>query len=190
MKASQALDAGSIPATRSTKVNKIFLILVFGTIIFLTGCAPGRYYTGVPSQGVPRGNSGVPALGFAKNFSWPMHGNLAVPFGVEEGLVPLKGIVIESVSDDEVRSAQDGRVVLVDPDLKGYGRTIIVEHSSEFSTVYARNSEILVLPGQGVRQGDLIARAGKKNGSSHFRMYFEIRRNLKAEDPARYLKKI
>lgn len=118
-----------------------------------------------------------------------MRGDVAVPFGAHEDSVAFKGIVIESKVTDEVRASQDGRVVLVDQNLKGYGKTIILEHSGNFSTVYAKNSEILVVLGQQVRQGERIAKAGRKNGSRFSRVYFELRKNLKTENPVAYLKK-
>jgi len=117
-----------------------------------------------------------------------LHGEVVARFGTQQDLVPLKGILIESKIADRVFAARDGKVVLVDQDLKGYGKTIIVEHSDEFSTVYAKNTEILVSPGQRVRQGDCIAKAGKGSKGNLSRIYFELRKNLKAEDPLRYLK--
>ena len=88
---------------------------------------------------------------------------------------------------EKVRAAQAGRVILVDEKLKGYGKTIIMEHASDFSTTYARNSEILVHVGQWVRRGDPIAVIGRAAQGESPQLYFEIRKQAKAEDPKNYL---
>ena len=166
------------------KVNKIFFIPLFFAIIFLTGCATKGYYNKkITSSGLAEIGTGI-----FKNFLWPLRGEIVTSFGSQEDLVPAKGITIESRSASEVHAAQEGRVVLVDQNLKGYGKTVILEHADGFSTVYAKNSELLVSVGQEVRQGELIARAGKKSGSAFFRLYFELRKNLKAQDPLPYFK--
>ena len=112
---------------------------------------------------------------------------MIVPFGAKEDRVSLKGIVIESKEGDRVVAAGDGRVILIDEKLKGYGKTIIIEHSGNFSTVYARNSEILVALGQWVRRGEPIAKIGRMGKGVSPQLYFEIRKRMKAEDPRYYL---
>ncbi len=108
-------------------------------------------------------------------------------YGSFQDGVPMNGVMIESQVSDKVVASRDGVVVLVDPNLKGYGQTVILEHDDQYSTVYARNSEILVLVGQKVRRGDEIARAGKEAKSFCSNLYFELRKNLKTEDPLPYL---
>ena len=161
------------------KVNKIFLFFTAGIIIFLTGCAPKGYHKNVL---IGEGYYGGPKTGLSEGFLWPVRGgSIAVPFGAEDERMLLKGVIINTNGVSEVQAVQDGQVVLVDQNLKGYGKTLILQHSNDFSTVYAKNSEILVVPGQRVRKGDLIARVNSK-------LYFELRKNLKAEDPALYFK--
>jgi septal ring factor EnvC (AmiA/AmiB activator) len=137
----------------------------------------------------PATSSYVSQRAFNDKFGWPLNGEVVGKFGSLQDLVLLKGVVIESKLSDHVLAAGDGKAVLVDQTLKGYGKTIIVEHSDVFSTVYAKNSEILVFPGQRVRRGDLIARAGRADRGAGSRVYFELRKNLKAEDPLLYLEK-
>jgi lipoprotein NlpD len=110
------------------------------------------------------------------------------PFGTKDGRVSSKGIVIvPKTGDTQVLAAASGRVVWIDEKMKGYGKTIILEHPSDFATIYARNSQILVKHGQSVQRGEAIA---KLEGGGHGLspgLYFEIRRQAKAENPAKYL---
>ncbi len=174
--------------SRRLIVNQIFLVFLFSVIIFLTGCGLRRYHVFSTGEAGPRETSTLLRGGFGQNFLWPLPGEVVVKFGAEQDLVPSKGVVIESKTSDRVLSAREGTVVLVDQGLKGYGKTIIVGHPDGFSTVYAKNAEILVSPGQRVRQGDWIARAGKGSGGALSRLYFELRKNLKAEDPLKFLR--
>ena len=150
----------------------------------MTGCAHQGYHTPYPPT--PENPSGAMS-GIGPQFSWPVRGQVLAPFGAKEDGVSLKGIVIRSAEGEKVRAAQMGRVILVDEKLKGYGKTVILEHPNEFSTTYARNSEILVKVGQWVRRGDPIALGGRAGRGASPQLYFEIRRKAKAEDPKNYL---
>lgn len=158
--------------------SKFLVIALVLGIIFLTGCARKAYYSPGISQISP---SQAPFRESAlyQRLIWPLEGQVVVPFGGKEESISIKGIVIQAREQVKVVAAQDGRVSFVDESLKGYGKTVIIEHPAGFATVYARNSEILVTPGQWVRQGEAIAKAGK--------IYFEVRKNTRAEDPLRYL---
>jgi septal ring factor EnvC (AmiA/AmiB activator) len=125
---------------------------------------------------------------YSQSFVWPLRGELTVPYGGQEESVAIKGIVIQGKEGENVVAAQDGRVSFVDEKLKGYGKTIILEHTQDLSTVYARNSEILVTPGQRVRQGEPIARVGRAGRGSVPQLYFEVRRKARPENPAQYLR--
>ena len=122
------------------------------------------------------------------NFAWPIAGTPTVLFGAHEEGVAVKGVVIRAYQDSRVMAAADGRVAYTNDNLPGYGRTVIIEHSAEFSSVYARNAAILVKVGQTVRQGEPIAVVGSKGKGGRPQLYFEIRRQSRAEDPLMYLK--
>jgi murein DD-endopeptidase MepM/ murein hydrolase activator NlpD len=102
---------------------------------------------------------------------------------------PLKGQVVSqdrglniraSAAGQNVVSSRSGRVVYLDNDFRGYGKTIIIEHPEDFLTVYSGNSEILIKNGDEVKAGDLIAKSGKL-------LHFQIRKGYTAEDPFVYL---
>jgi septal ring factor EnvC (AmiA/AmiB activator) len=120
-------------------------------------------------------------------FGWPVNGQIAAPYGSLRDGVTLRGIEIETPAGSEVRAAADGRVSFVDPHLKGYGQTLIVEHGGGYHTVYARVSQILVTLGQQVRSGQVIARMGSEKARPV--LYFEIRKNSRPEPPLDHLQR-
>jgi len=122
-----------------------------------------------------------------QRFAWPLEGRVILSYGQKEDGVSSRGVVIESPNKGiDVVAARDGKVVLVDPKLKGYGKTVILEHSEDFSTIYARVAEIVVKPGQYVRRGEIIAKAGRAD-SNRSLLYFEIRKQARAEDPLPFI---
>ncbi len=166
------------------------LFFVYFRHFFLTGCAQKGYHNPVQLSGSSYPTSNNSGHGFepmAQSFIWPVNGRVVVGFGGKEDSVFTKGMVIESHDGDSVVASRDGRVIFVDEKMKGYGRTIIVEHSSEFSTIYARNSEILVSLGEWVKQGQPIARVGHAGLGSFPQLYFELRKRTRPEDPLKYL---
>ena len=92
-----------------------------------------------------------------------------------------KGINMRIPSESEVVASRSGTVVFTAENLKGYGRTIIIEHGGDFMTVYTLLSQILVKPGEYINQGSPIARI--KSGALHF----EIRRGSIPQNPYYYL---
>lgn len=154
-------------------------------IFFLTGCGTGRYHDRV-AESSPRGPDRTFSDGL--NFIWPVEGKLVSRFGSSEEGVALKGVVLEGFEGQEVRSAERGQVVFVDAGMRGYGKTVIVEHSGGYSTVYARNSQLLVRTGDKVQKGQPIARVGRDGKGDSPRVYFELRQHSKPLDPQQTLK--
>ena len=164
-------------------VKHFFYIFFTFITFFLTGCAGQRYH----KVGAELPGAAAPA-GAARGFEWPLHGRVVLPFGGKEDGVSVKGILLEGSEGESVRAARDGKVVLVDEGLRGYGKTLILEHDEIFSTVYARNAQILVSAGQWVRQGQAVARVGRAGKDGVPRTYFEIRKMARPEDPLQYLR--
>ena len=59
----------------------------------------------------------------------------------------------------------------------GYGYSIIINHGSGYTTVYAHCLSLVVHAGQTVKQGQLIGYVGSTGRSSGNHCHFEIRRN-------------
>jgi hypothetical protein len=87
---------------------------------------------------------------------------------------------------DPVLAAADGQVVYAGAGLRGYGNLIILKHNNTFLTAYAHNQALLVKEDQKVRKGQKIAEMGKTD-ADRVKLHFEIRRQGKPVDPAKYL---
>ena len=113
---------------------------------------------------------------------WPTHG--AVLAGFDE--VKNKGLDIGGVAGDPVLAAADGRVVYVGAGLRGYGNLIILKHNNTYLTAYAHNQTLLIKEDQSVRKGQKIAEMGSSD-ADRVKLHFEVRRQGKPVDPAKYL---
>jgi len=113
---------------------------------------------------------------------WPASG--AVLAGFDE--VKNKGLDISGNAGDPVLAAADGRVVYVGAGLRGYGNLIILKHNNVFLTAYAHNQTLLVKEDQSVLKGQKIAQMGNSD-ADRVKLHFEVRRQGKPVDPARYL---
>lgn len=99
-----------------------------------------------------------------------------------------KGIDFGGKAGDPVQAAADGKVLYVGDALAGYGRLVIVKHSTDILSVYAHNRRILVKEGQAVKRGQKIAEMGD-TGTDSVKLHFEIRKQGKPVDPLPFLPK-
>ncbi|SDM44919.1 lipoprotein NlpD [Oryzisolibacter propanilivorax] len=116
------------------------------------------------------------------NFMWPASGALIAGFDEARN----KGLDIAGKAGDPVLAAADGRVAYVGAALRGYGNLVILNHNNTYMTVYAHNQTLLVKEDQNVRRGQKIAEMGSTD-ADRVKLHFEIRRQGKPVDPARYL---
>lgn len=112
------------------------------------------------------------------NFIWPIEGKIIAFFGERFNDRLNKGLEIQAKSKKDILASRSGRVSFADF-LKGYGKTIIIEHPDGISTIYAQNLEIFVKPKDLVNQGMVIAKSEY--------LHFEIRNGAKAQNPLYYL---
>ncbi|MBE2204520.1 MAG: M23 family metallopeptidase [Chthoniobacterales bacterium] len=106
-------------------------------------------------------------------------------------ILPLRRDAAGTPLDDVLASA-DGRVVHVSPEPRAsnYGRYIVMEHLIEGSpiyTLYAHLASAAVVPGQMVRQGDVIGRLGfsgagidRERSHVHFEIALLLSENFEA----------
>ncbi len=113
---------------------------------------------------------------------WPTNGTVLAGFDEAKN----KGLDIGGVVGDPVVAAADGRVVYVGAGLRGYGNLIILKHNNTFLTAYAHNKTLLIKEDQSVRKGQKIAEMGNSD-SDRVKLHFEVRRQGKPVDPAKYL---
>lgn len=120
-------------------------------------------------------------------FIWPLKGKVISYYGAKKGNVKNKGIDIRTREGAKVVASRSGRVSFCGEKVKGYGKTIIIQHGDDYSTVYAHNSQILVKAGDWVRQGEAIARAGSTGRTSTPILHLEIRKKHQPQNPFHYL---
>ena len=126
----------------------------------------------------PAAASGDEDLGWI----WPAQGSLIAGFDEAKN----KGLDISGKAGDAVLAAADGRVVYAGAGLRGYGNLIILKHNNTYLTAYAHNQALLVKEDQSVQKGQKIAEMGNSD-ADRVKLHFEIRRQGKPVDPARYL---
>jgi lipoprotein NlpD len=97
-----------------------------------------------------------------------------------------KGLDIAGKAGEPVLAAADGRVVYAGAGLRGYGNLIILKHNNTYLSAYAHNQVLLVKEDQAVRKGQKIAEMGSTD-ADRVKLHFEIRRQGKPVDPAKYL---
>ena len=117
-----------------------------------------------------------------RNWVWPASGKVIGNYG-ENG---NKGVDVSGKSGDPVVASQDGKVILANNTLRGYGNMIVVKHSDTLISVYAHNSKLIVKEGQSVGKGQKIAEMGNTD-ADQVKLHFEVRLQGKPVDPLKYL---
>ena len=147
-----------------------------------TGASPSAAPTSAPVPPAPSSAPAPVAAEEAVSFQWPARGNLISGFDESKN----KGLDIGGKVGDPVMAAADGRVVYAGAGLRGYGNLIILKHNNTYLTAYAHNQTLLVKEDQVIKRGQKIAEMGNSD-ADQVKLHFEIRRQGKPVDPAKYL---
>jgi murein DD-endopeptidase MepM/ murein hydrolase activator NlpD len=125
---------------------------------------------------------------------WPVEGELHGHFGRRsdpfsgEGSFH-SGVDISAPAGTPVHAAADG-IVLHAQFMGGYGRLVVIDHGNGLQTYYAHMSRFGVVPGQEIRQGDVVGFVGMSGRSTGPHLHYEVRLRGSAENPIRYLGRI
>ena len=127
---------------------------------------------------------------------WPVMGRLESGFGVRsdpfsnEGAFH-SGLDISSSIGTGVTATADGVVVQagMSAGYGGYGRLVIVEHGNGYQTYYGPISRVHVMPGQMVRQGDVVGEVGMSGRTTGPHLHYEVRMGAAPVNPYRFLNK-
>ena len=113
----------------------------------------------------------------------PVRGTVTAKFGSKRDEGPgWKGVFIRTSEGAEIKAVAPGKVVFADW-LRGFGNLIIVDHGSQYMTIYGNNQTLFKRAGDTVKGGDVIAGAGNSGGNEHSGLYFEMRHRGRAFDP-------
>jgi len=148
-----------------------------GQRVFIPGA--GRAITTAVMGPVPKTSK--------RGYIWPLKGKIISYYGSKIDSVTNKGIDIEAEEGQPIVAVRSGKVVFCDDKVRGLGKTLIIDHGNNYSTLYAYNSENLVLVGDSVRQNQPIAKAGKTGRAKGASLHFQIRKGHKPENPFYYL---
>ena len=144
------------------------------------GETPAATTSGKPVPVTPPATAAVADEGLG--FIWPSNGSLIGGFDEAKN----KGLDISGKAGDAVMASADGQVVYAGAGLRGYGNLIILKHNNTFLTAYAHNQKLLVKEDQKVRKGEKIAEMGSTD-ADRVKLHFEVRRQGKPVDPAKFL---
>ncbi len=170
------------------RISKIYSadldeIVRINRILDATSIEPGQFIF-IPSAQKKQYLSGQSS---AEDFSWPLKGRVITSFGQTLNDMINKGINIQGVKGQDVVASRSGKVIFYDSNFENFGKTIIIEHGDGFSTVYARNSEVLVKIGDYVQRRTVIAKVGSSDRDKNAYLHFEIRKGYITQNPYFYL---
>jgi len=120
---------------------------------------------------------------------WPIKGRIRHRFGSARKSGRYDGVVISASEGTTIRSISHGRVVYADW-LRGYGLLIIVDHGSNYMSLYAFNEGLYKEVGDWVGVGETIATVGVSGGQQQAGLYFSIRKNGKPVNPIHWCKTV
>jgi len=130
----------------------------------------------------------LPQVDLPGDWIWPVpQGRVISYYGASRKTHRHQGVDIAGRHGDPVLATRSGRVVYSGAEMRGYGKTVIIDHGDGLHSLYAHNSALLVRKGQRVNGGQKIARVGRSGNASAEHCHLEIRRNDVPVNPLQYL---
>lgn len=118
--------------------------------------------------------------------TWPAQGQIVQTFGARKKHgAATKGVLIAAPAGTEVHAISDGEVIFADW-FRHMGLLVILDHADGYMSLYGHNQLLRVKKGDAVKLGDTIAAMGDSGGNQQSGLYFEIRFQGKAVNPARW----
>lgn len=122
---------------------------------------------------------------------YPLYGRIVSAYGWRKspfgrGYEFHTGLDIDAPEGSPVKATADGKVSFAGrfPD---YGNTVIIDHSSGYSTLYAHLSKVKVKSGQQVRAGDVVGYVGSTGRSTGPHLHYEVIVGDRAVNPEKFL---
>jgi len=145
-----------------------------------------RNRPGIANEKTPEA---TPEGNFAKlrgNLRLPVRGVVANRFGGprNEGGT-WKGLFIRAEAGSEIKAIAGGEVVFADW-MRGFGNLLIIDHGSQYLSIYGYSDALLKQVGDSVRGGDAVASVGNSGGSPESGLYFELRHQGHPIDPLQW----
>jgi len=165
-----------------------------GDIGFSVARNPASQYDMLQAVRLPADEGGS-MLSFLSNTTpsiWPVKGRLSSSFG--RRIDPFlgrgafhTGIDLSAGRGTPVVATADGTVREAGW-TGGYGKAVEINHGENgLSTLYAHLTDIYATPGQVVRRGEVIGRAGSTGRSTSSHLHYEVRYHNTPINPYKYL---
>ena len=135
----------------------------------------------------PWPKSTPPPTAGARDFVWPISGNVLKGFGQGADGIRNDGVNIAAAPGADVKAAAGGEVVYAGSELAGFGNLVLIRHPGGWVTAYAHADALKVKEGDLVKQGQAIATAGQTGNASSTQVHFELRKGKEPVDPALHL---
>ncbi|MBL4833361.1 MAG: peptidoglycan DD-metalloendopeptidase family protein [Pseudomonas sp.] len=116
----------------------------------------------------------------------PVKGPIQARYGSQRGgdaRLKWDGLLIGAAQGSAVHAVHGGRVVFADW-LRGSGLLIILDHGSGYLSLYGHNQSVLKEVGAWVQPGEAVSTVGASGGLNSPALYFAIRHQGRALDPA------
>ncbi len=121
------------------------------------------------------------------NFIWPVKGKLINRFGKDNNGYVNDGINILTKFGDSIVSVENGEVIYVGKNVRGFGNLLMIRHFDGWVSAYAHNSKIFVKKGDVVDKGQKIAHSGSSGLVKVPQLHFELRKGIKPVNPIKLL---
>ncbi len=186
-------DVESIVGLSSNQIGDADSVLE-GAVLLLPGAVPPPppavapepfYAAAAPEEASSPYPPALPAA--VSGFMWPVVGPIGDYFGTPRGAGTYhSGLDICAASGTPIAAAATGQIVLVSAG-GGYGNYVVIRHDNGYETLYAHLSQIYVVQGQWVAQGETVGAMGCTGWCTGPHLHFEVKVGGAAIDPLNYL---
>ncbi len=153
----------------------------------------GKYPSSTaPEISVPKQlSSGFEMNGLTPSLEMPAEGRVTSAYGMRKNPFSQTnhhhdGMDIAMPIGSPVKAAEDGKVIHSGPK-GGYGQTVVLEHASGYTSLYAHQSKTLIPEGEIVKKGQIIGLSGNTGRSTGPHLHFEVRKDDQPIDPQQLL---
>lgn len=94
-----------------------------------------------------------------------------------------RGIDLAGKTGQPIYATRSGKIVYAGQKFRGYGKMILLEHDSTWTSLYSHLTRYKVRSGEQVRQGQIIGYMGRTGRASGVHLHFEIYKNKVPQDP-------
>ncbi len=126
-----------------------------------------------PTAGVTKPLQGAGGPSYEGYYIWPVNGGIKT-----QGIHGYNGIDIGAAKGTSILASASGTVIIARNNggwNGGYGNYVVIQHDNGTQTLYAHATEVLVVAGEIVGQGQTIATVGRTGQSTGNHLHFEVR---------------